>query len=440
MINRHRIGTQMGWGVMVVLTLLLSARHPSAAAAEQQQAYTLKLQTAPGERWSFDVSTAIKQKGEVTANGQPAQAIDQSANQRRKGTLEVLAVADGKPTAIKVTFDAQSANTGTLGGQAAPAFALAGKTITLRREGANITNDLPEQPDEQTRAELDRLLDPDTSVYPTRPVAVNEEWDADAGSLGRQFQLGNDDKVSMKCKLLAVKDIGGGRQVADVSLAGEVVKHDQGFVETTTTLNGVTRIDVASGQVLNADILGKMSSRGNRTANDASGKQVAIAVNADGTLEMHQQVRPLGASAAPAAEASAPAATPSGNVAVMKPADAKATTADNPPAPRPPASIFNGSFKGDELSIDLSADEGDRYTGTMRLRDKQFPVTAHAEGARLLGTFQSGGTNFDFSASLDGDTLKLTSGGSDYTMRRAGGSTSAENPLGKPAPKNPLGQ
>ncbi|HEY2587611.1 MAG TPA: hypothetical protein VGI81_17830 [Tepidisphaeraceae bacterium] len=405
--------------VPFALLLLMVTCNPAAA---QQQTYTLKIRMSTGERWAFDITSAIKQKGDVTANGQQAQAIDTSATERRKGTIEILAVADGKPTAMKITFDPESSTTGSMNGQPAPAFALAGKTVTLRKgDNGAVTNDLPDQPDPQTLAELNRMLDPDTSVYPTHPVALNDEWDADTTGLAKQFQLGQDDKVSMKCKLLAVKDQDG-RQVADVSVAGNIVKHDQGFIETTTTLGGVSRVDVLTGQVLNADIIGKMSSRGSRAVNGQNG-QVTVAVNADGTLEIHERVN-LQGGGQPVAQDNAPP---------MKPADAGR---DNPLAPHGPPS-FAGAFKGDELSIDLTGGAGDRYTGTLTLKDKKFPVTAHAEDNRLMGTFQSGGSSFDFSATLDGDGLKLTSGGSDYTMRRAPG---AENPLGRPEPKNPLGQ
>lgn len=416
----HRCGD---WVSIVLFALLLLLTSRPAGA---EQTYTLKIHTTPGDRWAFDVTSAIKQTGEVTANGQRAQAIDQSATERRKGTIEIINVADGKPTAMKITFDAESSTTGSLNGQPAPAFGLAGKRVTLRRDaGGAVTNDLTEQPDPQTLAELNRMIEPDTSVYPTHPVAVNDEWDADTAGLVKQFQLGSDDKVSMKCKLLAIKDLDG-RQVADVSVTGQIVKHDQGFIETTTTLGGVSRVDLLTGQVMAADIIGKMSSRGSRAVNGQNGQQVTVAVNADGTLEMHQQVKPLGsgdhASGQPLAQ--------------NNPAGQPETGHNNPLAPGGPPS-FAGSYKGSELSIDLTSGEGDRYTGTMTLKDKKFPVTAHAEGTRLMGTFQSGASSFDFSATLEGDTLKLTSGGSDYTMRRA---ASAENPLGKPAPKNPLAQ
>ena len=101
--------------VPFALLLLLLTCNPAAA----QQTYTLKIRMSTGERWAFDITSAIKQKGDVTANGQQAQAIDTSATERRKGTIEILAVADGKPTAMKITFDPESSTTGSMNGQPA---------------------------------------------------------------------------------------------------------------------------------------------------------------------------------------------------------------------------------------------------------------------------------------------------------------------------------
>jgi hypothetical protein len=87
--------------VATILGLFLSAW------ASAQQTYDLKPHVVPGQKWSFDATTSIKQKGEVTANGQPAQEINSAANQKRKGTLEVLAVEDGKPSSARIVFDSR---------------------------------------------------------------------------------------------------------------------------------------------------------------------------------------------------------------------------------------------------------------------------------------------------------------------------------------------
>jgi len=394
--------------VAVIIGLFLSAW------ATAQQTYEIKLHVTPGQKWSFDATTSIKQKGEVTANGQPAQEINSAANQKRKGTLEVLEVIDGKPSSARIVFDADSESSGNMGGQPVPAFTLAGKTITLRRgEGGATTNDLPEQPDAQTLQELNHMLDPDTSVFPGQAVAIGDEWDADTANLAKQFQLGPDDKVSMKCKLLAIKDLEG-RQVADVSVAGRIVKHDQGFIETTTTLGGVSRVDLLTGQTLNADVIGKMSSRGTNQVNGPNGQPVKIEVNADGEIESHQAVRPVG------------------GVAAVDTGNAAQPMHENPLAPQ--SASFAGSYKGDELSLALEGDPS-HYTGKLTLGDKTYPVVAHSDGKTLAGTFESDGNNFDFTATHEAGTLTLTSGGNTYTLKKA-----AANPLARPKPKNPLAQ
>src|SRR5579859_6815578 len=96
----------------------------------------------------------------------------------------------------------------------------------------------------------------------------------------------------MKCKLLDIKDLDG-RKVAEVRITGQVVKHDQGFIVTTTDLSGTSQIDLVNGQTLGADITGKMSSHGSeqRTGND--GQPVNVVVDADGQIDMHQTVRLL---------------------------------------------------------------------------------------------------------------------------------------------------
>ena len=407
------------FGCVGSLTILLGLCGWAAA----QQTYTLKLRATVGQKWSFDVNTSIKQKGQVTQNGQVLQPIDQSATQRRKGTLEILAVQNDVPTAVRISYDPDSSNSGNMAGQAAPAFSLAGKSVTLRKgNDGQITNDLPQAPDEATAAELNRMLDPDQSIFPQHPVAVDEQWDGQTDQLSKQFQLGPDDKVSMTCKLLAIKDLDG-RQVADVSLAGQVIKHEQGFIETTTTLGGVSRLDLASGQALNADLIGKMATRGkSQVPNPQTGQQVVIEVTADGQVEMHQIVRLV----SDAAGAAPPAAATSD----------KPPMHDNPLAPHTPeAPSFAGSYKGDPLSLDLSGDAA-HLTGTMTLADKKFPVTAQADGGKLTGTFETDGNKFDFTATLDGNTLTLTSGGSTYTLKKP----AAANPLARPEPRNPLAQ
>jgi hypothetical protein len=137
-------------------------------------------------------------------------------------------------------------------------------------------------------------------------------------------------------------------------------------------------------------------------------------VNAEGTIESHQSVA-LISGAAPAEANNAPP-----------------PMHDNPLAPR--TASFAGSYKGDELSLDLTGDPS-HYTGTLTLQDKKYPITGHSDGNKLTGSFQSDGAQFDFTATLDSGTLSFSSGGNTYTLKKP-----AANPLARPKPKNPLAQ
>ena len=277
--------------------------------------------------------------------------------------------------------------------------------------------------DPQTLQELNQMLAPDLSMYPRQPVALNEEWNGDTAALAKQFQLGADDKVSLKCKLLAVKE-DNGRQVADISLVGQVLKHEQGFVEIRTTLGGVSRIDLQTGQTLTGDVLGKIISRGSQQVAGPDGNPVNVSVNAEGEVQVHQRVKML--------NDRGPAIPAQGgfNIAGNNPAPPAAPQTQ---MPAPQAATFAGTFTNEKLSLELG-NEGGRYTGALTLAGKKLPVTAKAEGNKLTGTFESDGTKFDFIATLEGPVLTLSSDGNTYNLKKA-----VANPLAQPAPRNPLG-
>ena len=100
------------------------------------------------------------------------------------------------------------------------------------------------------------------------------------------------------------------------------------------------------------------------------------------------------------------------------------------------AADYSGTFQGDQLTVTLKA-SAERYSGTIKMGDKQFPCTGRETDRQLHGTFESEGDQFPFAAALEGDTLTLHSGGSVYTLRKQ---TAAANPLARPAAANPLAQ
>jgi hypothetical protein len=409
-------------------TAVVGAIISTASIAAADQTYAIKLHVSPGDKYEFDVTTTMKQKGQVTANGQVAQPIDQGFEQHRKGTVEVVAADNGMPTSLKITYDAESSNAGNVG-QPLPKFPLAGRTVHVAKKDGIVSSDLGNDVDTPTVQEVAHMLEPDTSIYPKDAVAVNQEWDGDTANLAKQFQLGADDKINIHCHLLAIKD-DNGRQVADIGVAGQIVKHDQGFIETKITLGGVTRVDVLTGQVVNSNVIGKIAVRGSQQSPAPDGTQVNVAVIADGEIQSHELLKLVGGGA-PVAVNPAPVNPGAGfNVGNNPP---PAMPNDNPLAHGGDAAApFGGTFTGDSVSIALEG-KSDQYTGTLTVGDKKYPVTARSAGGKLTGAFESDGSKFDFTASLSGNTLTLSSEGNTYTLKKP-----VANPLAKPAAKNPL--
>jgi hypothetical protein len=78
-----------------------------------------------------------------------------------------------------------------------------------------------------------------------------------------------------------------------------------------------------------------------------------------------------------------------------------------------------GTYAGAELKVTLERKDGG-YTGTIVLGDQRLPLTARLAGATLEGTFESQGHPFAFTATLDGATLVLVTGGATHRVPREG--------------------
>lgn len=272
--------------VMPVALLGLDARAADADTSKHE----IKLNAHEGDRWDFDMTQKKSTKMDVTIAGQP-RTVTQALSTRRKGTLEVLAVKDGEPTKVKVTFDKDSTTSTNNNGKASDGpFPLAGKTITVTRDNdGKVTTDA-EGIDANTAQEVTGILDADTSIFPPHPVKVGEEWPADDAVLARQLHLGKGDNVSLKCKLLAIGKVAG-RATADIFAAGSVTKHEQGIV-FRTDLSGITQVDLATGQTLQSDLIGKIAVKGSGDVLGPDGQTVAMQAVGEGTLEEHQTVHP----------------------------------------------------------------------------------------------------------------------------------------------------
>jgi hypothetical protein len=87
---------------------------------------------------------------------------------------------------------------------------------------------------------------------------------------------------------------------------------------------------------------------------------------------------------------------------------------------------FAGKFVGDGATIELRAAPFG-YEGVMRRGAKAMPMQGKPAGNRLMGTFVQGGGHTVFSATLEGDQLRVSFGGTTLALMRRRG---ADAPAG----------
>ena len=401
---------------VLLFGLMLAAvslpRRPVRAADADTAKHEVKLNAHEGDRWDFDMT----RKTDLTVAGQ--HTVEQANSSRRKGTEQVLEVKDGRPIAVRITYDKESTTTNP-GQPAEQPFPLAGKAITVRRdEAGKVTSDAGPL-DAGTAQEVMRFVDPDTSLYPAHAVSVGEEWPGDNAALAKEFQLRQGDQISLKCKLQGIGKVDG-RPTADIFSAGSVVKNEQGII-THIDLSGVTQVDLATGKTLQSDIMEKIGIKGSRDGPNPDGAPVTV--QASGTLEVHQTVRPANTLAA-------------GHTDNPPHTGSDFPAPDAVPGGHGEAGPFVGTFKDDALTAEFHP-AGDGLAGTLTLHDKKFPATARIDDGKLVGTFEADGDKFDFAASVEGNVMILKSGSKSYTLKKP-----AENPLDPggehPKARNPL--
>jgi hypothetical protein len=99
----------------------------------------------------------------------------------------------------------------------------------------------------------------------------------------------------------------------------------------------------------------------------------------------------------------------------------------------PTSDPWASTFSNEKLTLQLQGGSS-QYQGQIRFQDQSFPVTGQStDGRTLHGKFTSGGNTFDLSATLDGATVTLSTGGTTYRLRRQGATRPAA------APAIPLG-
>jgi hypothetical protein len=249
------------------------------------------------------------------------------------------------------------------------------------------------------------MLDEQAVFFPTHPVSVGDEWPADPQALARALQLAGKDTAGMTLKLLSVKDISG-RATAELKVSVAAIK-GQGGIQSKLIMQGTTLVDLQSGHAIKSDLKGTIDLQGEQSSTDPNGNAVTYQVEGSGTLNTGGSAD-LSSSDLPAAPISSPPFAAGGNPPVA---------AVNPLAPAPAG--FTGKFANDSLTLDGSDSNGD-YQGSITLGQNKFPAKAKINGQSLDGTFEANGTSFPFTATVNGDSVSLVSGGKTYALKRSG--------------------
>lgn len=388
----------------------------------------LKTKLSKGQKWSFDGSVQFDNTMRATSNGQLVQEQNQTISHRREGSYEVLEASDGKPTKLRITYSNECKGQIKVNGQAQQIdFPLAGQTITATKQDGQLSHNGKADLAPDALAELGQLFEQNNSMLPGKPIGVGDEWEPDVAEIRQQFQLGPDDKATVKCKFLAIGNVEG-RKTADISVTGQLAKNNQGVV-SSITLGGVTQVDIETGQILNSDVVGKLTHQGRQQGADPFGQPMIIDVGGGGQMKVTQVSRLL-AGGAEVAVGPGPGPGPGPEIG--------RDPVGPPPGPMGAFAPYVGEFKGDGLTLTFNEFSGATLKGTLAKGNSKFPATAKLGEGKITGTFDAGGHAFNFTATVDGDTMSFDSEGNKYTLKRPAAAPPPQpNPLG--GGRNPLG-
>ena len=387
----------------------------SSAAFAAADSVPLRVNLVAGQSWKFDSTQTTEAKNKATLNGQ-SQPFATKSRQHRAGTITVLTVVGGVPTSVRVIFDKDCDTTQEANGNSqTQTNPYAGQTVTLTRAAdGSVKDDFPGRADPDSAAELRGMLDADTVVMPPHSVNPGDEWPGDPAAVARVLQLSGQDRGGMTMKLLSVKTIDG-KPMAEVKVSFVVQKAPANGMSGKIVAQGTELVDLATGHGTRLDVSGNAAVSGKQQGPGPDGRPATFDITGQGTIVMAATSPFVDGGSGPVAAANPP--VPGGGV--------------NPLAPAAPT--FAGTFSDDKLKVELKP-AANGYDGTMTLNGQAYPAAASVKDGAMDGQFTAGANAFPFTATLDGDTLTLVSGGVAYQLKRA-----AVNPLGAGGgPANPL--
>jgi hypothetical protein len=161
-------------------------------------------------------------------------------------------------------------------------------------------------------------------------------------------------------------------RTAEIGLNATINKKDTGMT-SKYLLAGHAQVDLASGMTLASSINGTFDFDGTSQQGDAQ-----IVMSGHGQVKSNSTRKP------------------SGN----------------------DRSNFSGAFRNEKLAVDLESAGDGTYAGSITMGTHKFPAKARVSDGRLVGTFDSNGNSFDFSASVDGSVMSFASGSKTYTLNK----------------------
>jgi hypothetical protein len=262
--------------------------------------------------------------------------------------------------------------------------------IDVSAQGAVLTPDL----EDAVRAMFKNDL------APNEPVGVGASWELD--DLETIFGPGTKGRLHMQ--FVRVETDANGRKVAVIQANGSTTTEVAAKMPSaaspgggmdlviTATMAGSIRIDTTNGMVTSVELAGPAR------LEHAGSIGEPLVQNADFTYRWR-------------------------SVAKAAPTTARIVNSPKPVEPvqdaRDARATFAGTYRNDQLSIELAGAAGGPFNGTITIGDQKMPLTASADAQGIRGTFESAGNAFQFTATLDGDTLRFSTDGIEHTLKRS---------------------
>jgi hypothetical protein len=215
--------------------------------------YTIHENVHVGDKITYSLIQEIKTKKTSTTNGVTTPTNTQDG-QNWKLTLTILAVKDGSALRAQADLDPTSFDTiGSAELKRPCPYVGTHLFLSLHADG-NITSDFAGNASDDDCDLMTSSITPDEDIYPDKPVAVGDTWDA-TEKTARHWGLGPEDKSSCQCRLDWVKTIGG-KRIAQISCSMGLIQHEAKNVEEDSGWSSTCLVDIAAGMIIKSDASG----------------------------------------------------------------------------------------------------------------------------------------------------------------------------------------